>query len=62
MDKLTVYFYINSNENMVISEPIWQAKRDHGDRWLLGQIYFNGQNATIQNIIFEASVGNTYRG
>ena len=47
---------------MKISEPIWQAKKDHGDRWIFGQFYYEGQNATIQNIIFEGTVGSSYLG
>ena len=47
---------------MIISEPIWQAKRDHGDRWIFGQFDFEGFNATIKNIIFEGTVGTSYLG
>jgi hypothetical protein len=63
IDTLTAYYYVSdSNNNMVLSEPIWQAKRDHGNRWLFGQFNFYGQNSTIKNIIFEGKVGNYYLG
>ena len=60
---MSIYTYSSvENDNMVISGPIWQANHDHGNRWIIGQVDFDGENQEIKNIIFEGKIGKTFKG
>lgn len=63
VDTLTVYYYTRTQEgDLILSEPIWTRRNNHGDRWLLGQINFVGGNLKYENVIFEGLVGSSFQG
>lgn len=63
VDQLAVYYYVQTASGaMKLSAPVWRKVGNHGDHWLLGQVNYEGGNATVKNFIFEGTVGYSFQG